>query len=39
MPGEDPEIVGDQDRIGEAKRLNALGNLLDLSAGMAPRVA
>ena len=35
MAGEDLKVVTDQDRIGEAKSLNALGNLLYLRTRVA----
>jgi hypothetical protein len=38
MAGEDLKIVTDQDRVGEAKGLNALGDLLYLRAGMTTRI-
>ena len=38
MAGEDLKIVTDQDRVGEAKSLNALGDLLYLRARMTSRI-
>jgi hypothetical protein len=34
MPGDDPEGVIDQDRIGEAEALDRARNLLDLALGV-----
>ena len=38
MAGEDPVLIVDQDRIGEAEGLDTLGDLADLLSGMGPRI-
>jgi hypothetical protein len=38
MAGKDLQFVANQDRVGKAKSLNALGNLLYLRARVTPRV-
>ena len=39
MPGDDPALGIDQDRVGEAERPDRGGDLLDLPLGMGARVA
>jgi hypothetical protein len=34
MAGENPEVVADQDRVGETESFDAFGDLLDLCARM-----
>jgi hypothetical protein len=38
MAGKDLQFVTDQDRVGEAKSLNALGDLFYLGARMTSRI-
>ncbi len=38
MAGKDLQFVADEDRVGEAKSLNALGNLLYLRSRMTSRI-
>jgi hypothetical protein len=38
MPGDDPVVAVDQDRVGEPELADAAGDLRDLRLGMRPRV-